>query len=44
MARLFVPAGFDAATVSPDLYLFLQNEPDDLFVLLEFHSPGRDRR
>ena len=44
MARLFVPAGFDAAAVSPDLYLFLQNEPDDLFVLLEFHSLGRDRR
>ena len=44
MARLFVPAGFDAAAVSPDLYLFLQNEPDDPFVLLEFHSLGRDRR
>lgn len=44
MARLFVPTGFNASTVSPDLYLLLQNEPDDLYVLLEFHSGGRDQR
>lgn len=45
MARIFVPAGFEASEVSPDLYLFLHNELEkDLYVLLEFHSGGRNRR
>lgn len=45
MARIFVPTGFEAAKVSPDLYLFLHTElPDDLYVLLEFHSKGHRQR
>lgn len=44
MARLFVPTGFEASKVSPDLYLFLLKELSDYYVLLEFHSKGRDQR
>lgn len=45
MARLFVPTGFEASKVSPDLYYDLLTElSEDTYVLLEFHSGGRDQR
>lgn len=45
MARLFVPTGFEASKVSPDLYHDLLTElSEDTYVLLEFHSGGRDQR
>jgi hypothetical protein len=43
--KIFVPTGFEANSVSPDLYSFLYDEFDDnIYLLLEFHSLGRRRR
>lgn len=45
MARLFVPAGFEAASVSPELYAWLRTSlPAETCVLLEFYSPGPKQR
>lgn len=45
MPKVFVPTGFEASQVSPDLYRFiLDTFAEDIYVLLEFHSRGRQNR
>ncbi|MBA3891777.1 MAG: NERD domain-containing protein [Gemmatimonadaceae bacterium] len=44
MAMVFAPADFVVDQISSKLFDALKSLPDDVVVLLEFHSPGRKKR